>query len=281
MKVEILGSGGAATIPRPLCDCGVCAQARERGIPYARSGPSTFVHGPDVLVDTPEESKQQLDRSTVTRVAAALYSHWHPDHTMGRRVFEALNADVRAWPRLARGTTRVYLPEQVAADFRSWGGVMDHLEFMAGRGWVEVVELADGQEIGLDGGVSVRPFRVAEDYVYAFLFADGAKRLLLAPDELNRWEPPDWVRGIDLAVIPKGLDEHDPFTGERRIPADHPVLRFEATFPETLEMVERLGAKRVVLTHIEEMDGRSHDDLLELGRRHGVEFAYDGLVVEV
>ena len=280
MKVEILGSGGAVTIPRPLCDCRVCAEARARGVPYARTGPSTFVHGPDVLIDTPEESKLQLDRSTVTRIAAAFYSHWHPDHTMGRRVFETVNSDFRAWPRRVGATTPVYLPQQVAADFKERRGIWDHLEFMSGRGWIDVVEVEDGQSVELDG-VSVRPFRVAEDYVYAFVFDDGARRLLVAPDELNGWEPPDWVRGVDLAVIPKGIDEHDPFTGERRIHADHPALRLEATFPETLEMVQRLAAGRVVMTHIEELDGRSHDELVELGRRHGVEFAYDGLVVEV
>jgi phosphoribosyl 1,2-cyclic phosphate phosphodiesterase len=280
MRVEILGSGGAATIPRPLCGCRVCAEAREKGTPYTRTGPSTFIHGPDVLVDTPEESKYQLDRAGITRIAAAFYSHWHPDHTMGRRVFETMNAEFRVWPRKSRRTTTVYLPEQVAADFREWGGVREHLEFMERRGWIEVVELADGQTVDLDG-ISVRPFRVAEDYVYAFLFDDGERRLLLAPDELNRWDPPDWVRGVDLAVIPKGLDEHDPFTGERLIPEEHPVLRFEATFRETLEMVARLGARRVVMSHIEEMDQLSHDDLLQLAGRHGVEFAWDGMVIPV
>jgi phosphoribosyl 1,2-cyclic phosphate phosphodiesterase len=87
VQVEVLGSGGASTIPRPQCACRVCIEARAKGIPYARSGPSVFVHGPDVLVDTPEEARLQLDRSRVTNIAAALYSHWHPDHTAGRRVW--------------------------------------------------------------------------------------------------------------------------------------------------------------------------------------------------
>ena len=88
MKVEILGSGGASATPRPGCACRVCVEARERGVPYSRMGPSLFVHGPNVLFDTPEESRLQLDRSTVTKIAACFYSHWHPDHTMGRRVWE-------------------------------------------------------------------------------------------------------------------------------------------------------------------------------------------------
>ena len=57
MRVEFLGTGGAVIVPRPLCSCGICVQARERGVPYARSGPSVFVHGPDVLIGTPEEIK--------------------------------------------------------------------------------------------------------------------------------------------------------------------------------------------------------------------------------
>jgi phosphoribosyl 1,2-cyclic phosphate phosphodiesterase len=116
--------------------------------------------------------------------------------------------------------------------------------------------------------------------VYAFVFESGGKRLLLAPDELNAWSPPDWVRGVDLAVLPMGICEHDPLTRERRIHAEHPILRHEATFVETLEIVARLRARRVVLAHVEE-DGLSYDDLLELGPRCGVEFAYDGMVVEV
>jgi phosphoribosyl 1,2-cyclic phosphate phosphodiesterase len=280
VRVEILGSGGATTTPRPGCSCRICVEARELGPPYARTGPSLFVHGPDVLIDTPEESKQQLDRSTVTRVPACLYSHWHPDHTLGRRVFESLNAEFRAWPRQVRGTTRVYLPEQVATDFRERLGGWEHLEFMAGRGWIEVVELADGETLELDGA-SIMPFRVAEDYVYAFLLEADGRRLLVAPDELRGWSPPDWVLEVDAAVLPMGVCEHHPFTGERRIPADHPVLRFEATFAETLEIVAALGARRVVLSHIEELDGLSHDELVELGRRHGVEFAWDGMLFEV
>ncbi len=49
---------------------------------------------------------------------------------------------------------------------------------------------------------------------------------------------------------------------------------------------DALGAERVVLSHIEEIDGLSHDDLLRFAERlraegRPVTFAHDGLVVEV
>jgi phosphoribosyl 1,2-cyclic phosphate phosphodiesterase len=287
MRVEILGSGGATTTPRPGCACAVCAEARERGVPYARTGPSVFVHGPDAVFDTPEEAKLQLDRAELPEIAACFYSHWHPDHTMGRRVWETRNADFRGWPREAKRnlTTDVYLPQQVAADHREYLGGWKHLAFMEERGWIRLHELADGDVVQL-GDVTVRPFRLACGYVYAFELVEGDRRLLLAMDELVGWRPPEELRGCDLAVIPMGICELDPLTGERLIPADHPILRFEATYPETLEIVRQLAPERVVFIHVEEIHGLSHDDLQELGRRlreDGVPatFAWDGLAVDV
>lgn len=283
MRVEFLGTGGAITTPQPGCECRVCVQARREGVPYSRGGPATFVHGPDVLIDTPEEIKDQLNRSRVTEIAAGIYSHWHPDHVMGRRVWE-MNKDWRGWPPEDRRTD-VYLPEQVALDFREMLGTWDHLTYLEHQGLVRIVELSDGERFEV-GGASIRPFRVAEGYVYAFMFEGDGKRLLLAPDEMKGWSPPEWVRGADLAVLPKGLDELDPFTGERRISEEHPILNVEATFEETLEVVRALEADRVVLTHIEEVDGLTHDDLRELQRRLRddglpVTFAFDTLIVDV
>ncbi len=284
MNIEFLGTGGAIAAPRPLCGCRVCVEAREKGVPYSRSGPSLFVHGPDVLIDTPEEIRDQINRSRIERIAACLYSHWHPDHVMGRRVFE-MNVNWRAWPPQNRRTD-IYLPGRVGKDLRRMLGTWEHLKFLEKvYGAVRLIELEEGESLTL-GGVRITPFPLAEENVYAFMFEEDGKCALIAPDELKGWEPPEWVRGVDLAVLPKGLDEFDPLTGERRIPEGHPILRIEATFEETLEILNRLEAKRTILTHIEELDGLSYDDLQTLERnlrREGVKvtFAYDTLMVDV
>jgi phosphoribosyl 1,2-cyclic phosphate phosphodiesterase len=64
------------------------------------------------------------------------------------------------------------------------------------------------------------------------------------------------------------------------------VLTFEMTFAQTLKVVEQLGAARVILTHIEETDGLSFDDLQRLERRLqqsgvAVTFAYDTMFVKL
>ena len=202
MRIEILGSAGAVGTPRPGCGSRVCGEAREKGVPYSRTGPSTFVHGPGVLFDTPEESKHQLNRSGVHEVSAAFYSHWHPDHVMGRRVWEELNYDWRSYPPSPRSTP-VYLPEQVAQDFRERLGTWEHLSFLARIGVVELIELSDGEPVAI-GTTTIVPFRLAEDYVYAFVLEDDGRRALVAPDELNGWMPPPELGRFDLAVLPMG-----------------------------------------------------------------------------
>jgi len=285
MQIEFLGTGGAITIPKPGCFCRVCAQARERGIPYSRTGPSLFVHGPNILIDTPEEIKQQLNRSRVETIAACFYSHWHPDHVMGRRIWE-MNYDFRHWPPQNKQTD-IYLPQQVAVDFRSRLGTWDHLAFLEHSKLVRLVELTDDAVVILDG-TRIQPFRLAENYVYAFLLEGKGKRVLIVMDELYGWKPSPEIYNLtlDLVVLPMGIAEFNPLTGERLIAEEHPLLKSEATFAQTLEIIGLLKAQRVLFMHIEEPDGLSYDDLKVLEERlrqdgMNIEFAYDTLVVDV
>jgi phosphoribosyl 1,2-cyclic phosphate phosphodiesterase len=75
MELTILGSGGATTIPRPGCGCRVCSEARVRGNPYSRSGPSMFIKGVNLLFDTPEEIASQLNRERISAIDYIFYTH--------------------------------------------------------------------------------------------------------------------------------------------------------------------------------------------------------------
>jgi phosphoribosyl 1,2-cyclic phosphate phosphodiesterase len=279
LKVEILGSGGAVTIPRPGCSCRVCVEARAKGAPYARSGPSVFVHGPDVLIDTPEESKLQLNRSQVGRVAAAFYSHWHPDHTAGRRVWESRNFDFRSWPPRYE-TTPVYIPARVWADFEANYGLADQFRFLEKQGTVAVKRLADDEAVTV-GEFTITPVPLEAENAFAFLFEGEGRRVLVAMDETHNWTPTA-LGPLDLAVLPVGVFEHHPWSGERMIPEEfcRPPVR-KTRYAQALEQVRALAPRRAVLSHIEEMDRVSHDELVRLGAADGWEPAWDGLVVEV
>ena len=136
------------------------------------------------------------------------------------------------------------------------------------------------------GDFAIRPIRLAEEYAYAFLVEGDGKRVLIVPDELHGWEPPEGLPKADLAVLPMGIAELNPLSGERQFARHHPLLKTEATFEQTLDVVRKLQVKRVIMTHIEEPDQLTHDDLQALGRRlveQGlpVQFAYDTLLADI
>jgi phosphoribosyl 1,2-cyclic phosphate phosphodiesterase len=136
--------------------------------------------------------------------------------------------------------------------------------------------------------VRIEPFRLAQSYVYAFMLYENDKRVLVAPDELFQWQPPAFTHHVNLAIVPTGIIEVNPRNGLRRIPPDHPIFDSEATFAQTLGMVEQMKPQRVIFTHIEAVDMIDHDELQLMGReltatgKYGeVMFAWDTLQVTV
>ena len=84
-------------IPKPLCRCRVCREARRKGIPYARAGPTAFLHDINLLIDTPAEIISQLNRASIRRVNYVTFTHLDPDHVEGFRMVEQKSLDFRTW----------------------------------------------------------------------------------------------------------------------------------------------------------------------------------------
>ena len=118
MKWTILGSGGCMVIPKPLCRCRVCREAREKGVPYARAGPSSFLHDLNLLIDTPAEVAGLLNRSGIRRVDYLTFSHLDPDHVEGFRVVEQIALDFRTWRAYTEKRIHLLLPEQLYEGLR-------------------------------------------------------------------------------------------------------------------------------------------------------------------
>jgi len=286
MRLEVLGSGGSVTTPKPFCECESCAQARANGPEYSRFGPSVFVHGPDLLIDTPEEIVIQLNRSRIPRIAACLYSHWHPDHTAGRRLFEYRMDWIGLPPH--HGCTKVILPETIASTFRMKMGIMDHLQLFVRRGLVDIQTIGDDEEITCNG-YAIRPRQLAIDYVFGYEIRGDDKRILIVMDELKGWMPPKDVRAAeyDLVYLPIGALDVNPISGERLIAAEHPTLKGEQTIGETLQIMKQLNTASFLLSHVEEPDNitlmlaEDLADYLSAETGRPVRVAYDTLIVDV
>jgi phosphoribosyl 1,2-cyclic phosphate phosphodiesterase len=84
-------------------------------------------------------------------------------------------------------------------------------------------------------------------------------------------------------VLETGWFERDP-KGLVIVPPGHLIRNEEASFEETLEIINRINPRKAILTHIEQLWARSYEDYLELEKKHKsqkLQFAYDGLRIKL
>ncbi len=239
-----------------------------------------YLAGTGLLFDTPEDVGRSLEREGISRVRRLVYTHWHPDHTMGRRVLEGLNLSILN-PQASK-VTEVWLPSWVRADFRKRLGLEEHFRFFERMGIVKLREMAEGETVLLDG-ITLRAFRMTQPGLTSFLLERKDKRVVLAMDDAKGWKPQRELLAPDILVLETGWFEFDP-RGRRIVPIAHWIRREESSFDETLDIIERVQPSTTVLTHIEELNSRSYTDYLKLERKHkrsNIHFAWDGLRVRL
>ncbi|MEM3616827.1 MAG: MBL fold metallo-hydrolase [Candidatus Bathyarchaeia archaeon] len=285
MELIILGSGGATTIPRPGCQCRVCIEARTKGLPYARSSASIFVSDINLLIDTPEEISSQLNREGIRNVDYILYSHWHPDHTLGLRIVEKM---YKFWlGTFVRGDkpskkVKVCALAKVMKDLEDkYGSFFDYYEKL---GIIEKISLKNAYPFQI-GSYGITPFEVLSDYVVStvFLIEHEGRKVVYAPCDIKPFPQDSRLKSSDLLILGEVFPE-GPLKEGITIPEDNPLRRELLSMEEALTLAKSLKAKKTILTHIEEEWGKSYDDykaLEKLYRQKNIIFAYDGMKIDV
>ncbi|MEA1959400.1 MAG: MBL fold metallo-hydrolase [Chloroflexota bacterium] len=282
MKWTILGSGGCAVIPKPLCRCRICAEAHKKGIPYSRSGPSAFLHDIDLLIDTPAEIAAQLNRSAIRRVDNLLFTHLDPDHVEGFRVVEQIALDFRTWKAHPGKRIRLLLPEQLSDGIRGlrsqYGPLID---FYLDAGFIRLETFRDRIAVG-DVIITAVPVERGSRLSFIYAFEEHGKKIVYAPCDIKPFpEDRSELQNADLLIIQPGIFE-DGLRHGFRYPADHISRTTLYTFEETMALAERIGASKTVFTHIEEYWNRGYDDYRKLESQHKrIRFAYDGMKLSV
>ena len=181
-----------------------------------------------------------------------------------------------------RRVTDVWLPSWVREDFRKRHGLEDNLEYFERAGIARIHEVGEGEPFQLDG-VSVHPFRMTQPGLTAYVLERESRRLVFALDDAKDWKPSTDFLEPDLLVLETGWFERDP-KGRVIVPLGHSIRNEEASFEETLEIIDRINPRKAILTHIEQLWARSYDDYLELEKNYHeykLQFAYDGLRVKL
>lgn len=282
MEFIVIGSGGASPSPRPCCQCRVCKAARKGGKDF-RTGPCLFLRDEAILFDTPEELRIRLNEENITEVKHVFYTHWHPDHSQGMRVFEHMmkvpegvfRPTIKPQP-----TTVVHLPRAVYDEFLEFQGKAT-LTFYEKRGFIKINILEDDEKTTV-GNVTITPLALPRKARYAYIIESGGKKLLYAPCSIFGIKP---VRDVDVCLLELGwLGD----TKKLREGPEDDIRLWHVSFEENLDFVCKSEPGRAIVTHIEEAFSwppeyipLKHDEIVQLCSRHGVDVAYDGMEISL
>jgi len=269
-------------IPKPLCPCPVCEEARKKGVPYERTGPSLFVHDENILIDTPAEIAHQLNRSRIGRIDYLIFTHLDPDHVEGFRVVEQITLDFRTWCAYPEKQIQLLLPEQLRGYLRKiqsvYGPLIDYYET---QGFVRCTYFPEKVTVGKIQATAI-PVDRGGYFSFVYVLEKGGKRLVYAPCDIKPFpEHRAEVQGADLLIIQPGIFE----TGLKHdlvYPEDHISRTTLYTFEQTMALAKRIKAARILFVHLEEYWNRGHDDYVALQAKFdNIRFAYDGMSIVV
>ena len=278
MKLNLLGTGGVTPIPKPCCNCDLCVEARKKGIIDYQTGPSMFVYDDNILFDTPEEVRFQLNREKIEKVENVILTHWHPDHTQGIRVVEQINFNhIKEEPE--PNPINLFIAEKQLEMFKKFGcGNM--LSYYESKGVIRIIYLQHKQAINFKN-VTVTPYYIQKTEGYYFLIEDNkiGKKVIYAPCEYQDLIVYDELKDIDVFIA------HCLYFQNKEIGSGVDYSDTEDSFEKMLKDSEEMEAKKVVITHIEEAFQLTIGQLNNEAKKHykdyNIEFAKDGHIIEL
>lgn len=280
MEFEIIGSGGCVSLPKPLCKCNICQEAREKGRPYSRYGCSLFLHDINLLIDTPEDIAHAINHSSIEQIDTVLFSHGDPDHTLGFRVFEHLRLNwftALAGQKCNNPIDVIAMPHVMAdlnAIYSSYGGFLDYYENE--RNLIKRCTVQEDQTIE---GIKISFVRI--DTATVFVFESKGKKLIYAPCDVKPFPDEAIFMGADVMVIGNTIIGETLKDGYI-LSEDNPLKKDLFSMPEIINLKSKYKIKKVIITHIEEDWGKSYDDYIKLEAQYeDVQFAYDGMLISV
>ncbi len=253
MRLTFLGTGTSTGVPSIGCECETCASEDSRD---KRLRVSIIIEhaGHSVLVDTSSDFRQQALRYGLKRLDGVLITHCHADHIFGLDDIRPLN--------FRFGPLGLYDNERAWVDIRRiFKYIFEPSHFGGGLPQVIPHTVYDGASFCLGQQLEITPLEVIHGRlpVMAYRFNDFAYATDLSEIPAQTM---DALRDLDVLVL-------DCLRFK-----EHPTHLWAE---KALEYVEKLKPRRTYFTHM------AHDVKHERDSKRlpaGVEFAYDGLVVE-
>lgn len=269
MIVDILGSGGFLVSPLPLCNCKVCSYSRK--LPEnRRSGPSIYIHDLSLMIDTPEGVQGLIDKLKIFPLWI-LYSHWHPDHTLGHRVFEYLHYSCLQ----EKQTPTVLMTKEIKNTFEKY---VSSLFYYQKKGFINIRKI--NAPFNLKKGI-IKPFLLKNGYCYAYLIKVDKKKILICMDHCRDLIMNKEFNNVNLLITNLGK-----ISSQSDNKKCHNIdMKNVTDFTEdNLRIIKKINPKETVLIHIEPIWNLTHDDYKHLEKKYkkyNIKFAFDGMRIDI
>lgn len=251
MKIIVLGSGTSTGVPMVGCDCPVCRSSDPRD---RRTRASLLIQhgGKNILVDTCTDLRQQMLREQIGQVDAVLFTHAHADHVNGIDDLRGFHFRHRAVIPCHACSDAL---DRLLSDFR--------YIFAKGDGDTHPPLL---QPNGIDGpfelfGLPVVPVRLVHGPGVSCGYRIGSFAYLTDCSEIPAGSMA-LLQGVKTVVI-DGLRW-----------SSHP---FHFNIEGAIAAAQQLEVPRIILTHLTHEVAHAESFRLPIG----VEFAYDGMTLEL
>lgn len=253
-RVTFLGTGTSHGVPMIGCRCATCHSTDPRD---RRTRPSVHLQvaaGPQILIDTATDLRQQAMAHGIARVDAVLFTHSHADHIMGLD-------DLRRFNALQHGAIPAFADAFTAAEIRRIFRYVFEPPEERGGGIPQIsLEAIDGPFVC--AGLPITPVPLLHGRRPILGFRAGRFAYLT---DCSAIPETSWPLLQDLDVLVIDALRHRP----------HPT---HFTVAQALDAIARLRPRQAWLTHI------CHDlPHAETNRAlpPGVALAYDGLALDV
>lgn len=260
MKITVLGSGTSQGIPIVGCKCAACTSLDPRD---KRLRVSVFIETDvtiknkplQILIDTSPDFRQQMLKHNITDIDAVLYTHFHIDHIMGLD-------DIRQINQLHRKSVDLYANTETADRIKqTFSYIFDENTYKGGG--IPQVNLKT---------IDINPFEISGQQVIPLEYKHG-------PTTVFGYRIGKFAYMTDCNFIPE--KEFEKLHGLDILIID--ALRYRKhethfSVDEAAEAAIRIGAGKTYFTHM------THDIVhAEASAKlpEGIEFAYDGLILEI
>ncbi len=253
LKITFLGTGTSQGVPVVACQCQVC-KSDDSYDKRLRSSILIETERATLVVDSGPDFRQQMLETNVKGINAILLTHEHYDHIAGLD-------DIRAFNWIQQRPTDIYAERRVHHSIKRIFSYVFASKKYPGIPQMNLYDIKNkpfsikGLEIipirGMHYKLPVLGFRIG-----TFAYLTDFKTI--EPEEIEK------LAGVDTLVV-NALRKEEHLS--------------HMNLPQALALIEKVNPRQGYLTHVSHQMGLYAEVSKELPAN--VEFAYDGLVVEI